>query len=155
MGNACTILPMRTGAGFAFVGVIAACAAPRATEPAPNPSVPPSASTAPSAVDRAPVVDWPPVVMRCLQMGDSCGGSATTCRALVSLAEDARAEAMRCFDAGSCEAYTACFRAFSSRYLGGGGGGGGVVGAQVETPAPSMKNPTPGDTTVTVPSDGR
>jgi hypothetical protein len=98
---------------IAFV-LLTACVPPNATPPAPSSSARPPADddVATHATTRAPIVAWPPVVMRCLQMGDSCGGSAATCRGLTSLSDDARDQAMRCFDATSCDAYDACFRAF-------------------------------------------
>jgi len=61
------------------------------------------------AVGATPL-SWPPVVLRCLQKGDLCGGSGATCRRLVATTGDVAREADVCF-AKDCDAYQACFGA--------------------------------------------
>jgi hypothetical protein len=61
--------------------------------------------------------DWPPIVRRCVQMGDLCGGTFATCRHLVAVVDDARAEAEQCFSMPTCDAYAACFRGFVATRL--------------------------------------
>ncbi|MGO8999254.1 MAG: hypothetical protein ACLQVI_38505 [Polyangiaceae bacterium] len=56
----------------------------------------------------------PSVVMRCLERGDTCGGSAVTCRRLAAMSDDARAQASACFDR-PCDDYTTCFRDFVAK----------------------------------------
>jgi hypothetical protein len=67
-------------------------------------------SAAYRAIGAAPL-SWPPVVMRCLARGDTCGGSSATCQRLAALSDEAQAEASACFDQ-PCEGYAVCFRRF-------------------------------------------
>ncbi len=60
---------------------------------------------------------WPPVVRRCVQLGDLCGGSFATCRRLTALTDVAREDATRCFSTSSCDEYAACFRDFLASRL--------------------------------------
>lgn len=60
---------------------------------------------------------WPPVVRRCVQMGDLCGGSFATCRRLTAMTDDARTDALRCFSTSTCDAYAACFHDFVASRL--------------------------------------
>jgi hypothetical protein len=60
---------------------------------------------------------WPPVVRRCVQMGDLCGGSFETCRRLTAMTDGARADALRCFSTSSCDEYSACFHDFVASRL--------------------------------------
>jgi hypothetical protein len=62
-------------------------------------------------------LDWPPVVRRCIQMGDICGGAFATCRHLTALTDEARAAALRCFSTSSCDDYATCFRAFVASHV--------------------------------------
>jgi len=110
---------MRPGGIIAWLGSLAALTACLSAEPPPlarEPSSPPAQVAAPAVIlapppasTRAAIVDWSPVVMRCLQKSDECGGSADACRALASRTDDARASALRCFDASSCTAFSDCF----------------------------------------------
>jgi hypothetical protein len=65
------------------------------------------------AIGAAPL-DWPPVVLQCLERGAECGGSSATCRRFAALMDDARADVARCFQ-GSCEASASCLRTFLAR----------------------------------------
>jgi hypothetical protein len=60
---------------------------------------------------------WPPVVRRCVQMGDLCGGSFAVCRRLTALTDVAREDALRCFSTSSCDEYAACFHDFLASRL--------------------------------------
>jgi hypothetical protein len=62
------------------------------------------------AVGIAPM-DWPPVVLRCLERGSECGGSSATCRRIAALRDAAQSAASSCFDQ-SCSAYTSCLGRF-------------------------------------------
>jgi hypothetical protein len=62
------------------------------------------------AIGAAPL-SWPTAVMRCLERGDRCGGSFSTCRRLAAMSDDAQAQASVCFDQ-PCDAYATCFRDF-------------------------------------------
>lgn len=56
-------------------------------------------------------LSWPPVVMRCLQQADTCGGSSARCRRLAAMSDGARAEVAACLDR-ACDAFTSCFQTF-------------------------------------------
>jgi hypothetical protein len=56
-------------------------------------------------------LSWPPIVMRCFQRGDTCGGSSVRCRRLAAMNDDARGEVAGCLDQ-TCEEFTACFGSF-------------------------------------------
>ena len=66
-------------------------------------------ATASRAVGASPLA-WPPVVLRCLQKGDECGGSSATCRRLVATTDELARDADACF-AMACGDYRSCFRA--------------------------------------------
>jgi hypothetical protein len=57
----------------------------------------------------------PPVVLRCLQKGDQCGGRSADCLALAALTDAWRDQADACFAERSCAAYAARFAAFRAR----------------------------------------
>jgi hypothetical protein len=56
-------------------------------------------------------LDQPPVVLRCLVKGDTCGGSFAMCRRLAALTDDARLEVDRCASL-DCDGWRACFATF-------------------------------------------